>query len=102
MSIFTPAVLLILVVATLCALAAFSIRSLALRRVILSLAVCFLLFATWLAATDAWTFRDGFPLPSPGFVYTESRGIDAAKAFLRSFWVPLLAACVTAALIVTS
>jgi 4-amino-4-deoxy-L-arabinose transferase-like glycosyltransferase len=102
MSIFTPAVLLILAIASFCALATFRIRSLAIKRPILGLAVCFLLLATWLAAIDAWSFRDGFQLPSPRFVYIETHGIGAARAFLRHFWVSLLGAGVTAALITTS
>jgi hypothetical protein len=54
----------------------------------------------WLGAVDAWTFRDGLPLP--GIPRQESHGLVAAKRFFLGFWLPLLVVLVDLALIVVA
>jgi hypothetical protein len=101
MSLFTPAVFVILAIAALCALLASRLRSRLSKNVILLMATSVLALATWLAASDAWAFRDGFPVIAPGFVYPETHGLAAVRMFLRSFWVPLIGIAAVAALIAT-
>ncbi|HXH95210.1 MAG TPA: hypothetical protein VNN25_26785 [Thermoanaerobaculia bacterium] len=102
MSLFTPAVVVILALAALCALLAFRLRSLFIKYPLLLVATALLVLAIWLGASDAWAFRDGFPLPAPGYAWSETHGLAAAKAFLLGFWVSLLGAVAVAALIVAS
>ena len=101
MSLFTPAVFVILTVAALCALLASKLRSRLLKNAVLAGATAVLGLATWLGASDAWVFRDGFPIAAPGFAYPETHGLAAARLFLHFFWVPLIGIVAVAALIAT-
>lgn len=102
MSLFTPAVLVILAVAAVLAILAFGIRPGAIKNAVLVTSALVTALAIWLATVDAWAFRDGFPLPSPKLQWVESHGLVAGKQFLLSSWVPLVAAASTVALIVAS
>src|SRR3954452_3012705 len=101
MGLFTPAVFVILAVAALCALLASQLRSRHIRYAVLIVAMAVLALATWLGASDAWAFRDGFPIIAPGFAYPETHGLAAARLFLRFFWVSLIGIAAVAALIAT-
>lgn len=90
MGLLTPAVLLILIVAALCALLTFRIHARFFKGLVLTVATALCAFAIWLGASDAWAFRDGFPIPAPSAAYPETHGVVAIKMFLLSFWVPLL------------
>ena len=102
MGLFTPAVFVILAVAALCALLASRLRSPLARNALLVVATAVLALATWLGVSDAWVFRDGFPIIAPGFVYPETHGLAAARLFLQFFWVPLIGIAPVAALIATT
>ena len=102
MGLFTPAALVFLALAAVCALLASRLRFRILKNALLLTAMALLVFAVWLDASSAWAFRDGFPLPSPREVWFETHGLAATKAFLHDFWVTLLCAVAVVALIATS
>jgi hypothetical protein len=102
MSLLTPAVLLILLVAAVAAAVAYPVRSRNLRGTLLIFALLACALGSWLGASDAWAFRDGFGFGPPRFTYPESHGLHAAWLFLRGSWVPLLGLAATLSLIVAS
>jgi hypothetical protein len=101
MSLFTPAVLVTLALAAVCALLAWRLRSRFLKNTLLLAATALLVFAVWLDTSTAWALRDGF-FPSPRADWSETHGLAAAEAFLRDFWVTPLAAVAVVALIAAS
>lgn len=98
-SLFTPAVLIILGVSAALALVSLAVRARIPRIILLAISTAICAFGIWFAATDAWAFRDGFPLPSTKFSYPETHGLAAARAFFLGFWVPLIAILITVSLI---
>jgi hypothetical protein len=100
MSLFTPAVLIILGLAAILALLSFCTKSRLRRQFMLVVAAGVWALALWLGASDAWTFRDGFPLPCPKCEYMESSGFVALQSFFHGFWVDLLGLLAVAAMIV--
>ena len=89
-----------LVLSGVCAAVALRVRSRRTKNVLLAVACILCTLGAWLAATDAWTFRDGFPFP--GRLRQTTHGLAAAKRFLAGFWLPLLMALADLALILVA
>jgi hypothetical protein len=100
MSLLIAYVLTALFLAGLCAAGALRVRSRRGKTALLVVAGLLCAFGAWLGAADAWTFRDGLPLP--GIPRQVSHGLVAAKRFLLGFWLPLLVTLVDLTLIVAA